>query len=255
MTFVLLSPRQGRDVLAAEYEDFRMFTGLRRHELIQRPLDSEHSTIGDITGVTGVFIGGSPMTVSERFSHPEQARWQESTTETLLDFIDQAVDGRTPPVFAVCYAASMYAHYRGGTISSAFAESAGSTAISLTEEGLHDPICVSLPREFTGFTGHKDAVDQLPEGARLLATGPTCAVQLYRLGDQVWTSQFHPEMDTRGISRRLGFYGANGYYDAGERDAVFNAFAGVDTSYAHQLLSNFVVEARQRADTKASIAV
>lgn len=64
MVFVLFSPRHGVDVAASEYQDFLGATGLAPEELEQRMLDSAESTLGDLSRVDGIFVGGSPYTMT-----------------------------------------------------------------------------------------------------------------------------------------------------------------------------------------------
>jgi len=52
----------------------------------------------------------------------------------------------------------------------------------------------------------------LPPGAALLATGEECQVQAFRIGDNVYATQFHPELTHAGILTRIRVYRDNGYF-------------------------------------------
>lgn len=238
MTFVLLCPRSGADVLAAEYSDFLQFTQLQEDELIQRPLDHAAAELGDMDGIEGVFIGGSPFTITA----PTDPAWQESISRKLVDFISSQVAAgpKGIPVFSTCYGAAMLAHYLGGEVRPTYAESAGVSMAFLTDEGRKDPVTSRITSPFRVLTGHKDSVVALPPGATLLATSPQCPVQLYRLGDRVWTSQFHPEMNDKSIVRRLSFYEDAGYVSPADLQRVYAGFRGNDTRQANSLLKCFV---------------
>lgn len=245
MTFVLLCPRKGEEVLEAEYQDFLRFTGLQGSELEQRPLDHAGAELGSMEHIEGVFIGGSPFTITE----PEDAAWQDVISKKLVDFIVAQLNlGEAGiPVFCTCYGTSMLAHYLGGAVSQEYAEPASASTAFLTDAGRQDPLARHLDSPFRVMTGHKDSVITLPPGATLLATSPTCPVQMYRLGDRIWTTQFHPEMDSSAIITRLSFYEDSGYVAPGELDTAYAALRGHDTTQANSLLRNFVEHVRSRS--------
>lgn len=253
MTFVLLCPRDGDDVLAAEYDDFLNFSGLDSSQLEQRTLNTPDSPLGSFEGVTGVFIGGSPFTITDPV---DDGVWQESVSRRLSDFVAQAAgisapDGDStrealPPIFCTCYATSMLAHYLGGAVDNAYAEIPGATTVRLTAAGQADPITGGLPAEFTAMTGHKDSVSSLPRGATLLAESDTCPVQIYRIGESVWTCQFHPEMDGPRIAKRFSFYESDGYNGKDDIASVYKRFEGAETHHANSLIRRFVEYCKSR---------
>ena len=245
MKFVLLAPRQGEEVVAAEYDDFLTFSGLTPEQLEVRVLDTPEAELGDFDGVTGVFIGGSPFTITA----PYDDVLQPAVTRKLVAFIAEVLEHRRFPIFSACYGSSMVAHHFGGAVSSAYSEEPGPTRVELTEAAASDPLVGNFPQEFLGLSGHKDSVECLPREATLLATGPTCPVQMYRMGDNVWISQFHPEMDGPRITKRLSFYEDDGYYEAGHEEQVHAALLGHDTSHANSLLRRFVEHAAAQASS------
>ena len=52
---------------------------------------------------------------------------------------------------------------------------------AFTDEGVADPILAGMPRMFNAFVGHKEAIRELPPSAVLLASSPTCPVQMFRV--------------------------------------------------------------------------
>jgi len=50
---------------------------------------------------------------------------------------------------------------------------------------------------------HQDQVEELPEGAELLATDPFCPNQIYTIGDHILSIQGHPEFTTHYMRERL----------------------------------------------------
>lgn len=71
----------------------------------------------------------------------------------------------------------------------------GNVNVSLTDEGVKCPLFSGLPRQLDVIESHQDAVLELPQGARLLATGEHTQVQAFDFGDHLLGIQFHPEMD------------------------------------------------------------
>ncbi|MDN8578890.1 glutamine amidotransferase [Corynebacterium bovis] len=239
MSFILLSPRSGAEVAGAEYLDVLRATGLQPDELEQRVLDSPDSTPGPLDGADGVIVGGSPFTVTA----PLDDTWQPLVSRRLVDLVTTA----PVPVFLACYGASLLADSLGGDVVRTHPEQAGLSTVHLTDAAREDPVCAGLPPTFGALTGHTENVGRVPDGAVVLATGPTCPIQLYRWGDRVWTSQFHPEMDGAGMVRRMAFYPDHGYFDAGAGDEIAAALRPVVAAEAGQLLRNFVTHCRELA--------
>ncbi len=75
----------------------------------------------------------------------------------------------------------------------------------------------------------------------MLATGSACPVQMYRVGENVYVTQFHPELNADDLAARMRIYQHAGYFRPDELDdliAMARA-SGVD-GYQHLVLRNFV---------------
>ena len=72
--------------------------------------------------------------------------------------------------------------------------------ITLTDDGRADPLLGVLPPTFDAFLGHKEAVSPAAATARSCwPSSATCPVQAFRLGSNVYATQFHPELDVDGL--------------------------------------------------------
>lgn len=71
----------------------------------------------------------------------------------------------------------------------------GNVEVTLTDEGATCPLFAGLPRQLDVIESHQDAVLELPQGARLLATGEHTQVQAFDFAGHLLGIQFHPEMD------------------------------------------------------------
>ena len=111
--------------------------------------------------------------------------------------------------------------------------------MTVTDEGLADLLFAGVPRDFAAFGGHKEALSSLPDHAVLLATSAACPVQAFRVGSNVYATQFHPELDRTGIHTRIDVYSTFGYFDPSEAAALHAASDRVDVSHPMTLLANF----------------
>ena len=103
--------------------------------------------------------------------------------------------------------------------------------VTLTDAGASDPILAELPPTFNAFVGHKEAIRSLPDSATLLASSPTCPVQMFRVGANVYATQFHPELDVDGIILRIHAYADHGYFAADELEPTLAAVRRAEVSH------------------------
>ena len=109
-----------------------------------------------------------------------------------------------------------------------------------TDAGRDDPLFGTLPGEFTAYLGHKEAVARLPDGAVLLASTDTCPVHAFRIGRNVYATQFHPELDAVALCDRVDAYSAHGYYEPHEQESLKAAAHEAMVTEPVRLLGRFV---------------
>jgi GMP synthase (glutamine-hydrolysing) len=144
------------------------------------------------------------------------------------------------PFLGACYGIGTLGTLAGGLVDRSYGEPIGPVTVQLTDAGLMDPLFDALPRAFEAFVGHKEAVTRMPAGAVLLASSATCPVQGFRLGSNVYATQFHPELDVPGLLERISVYRHHGYFDPEElEDVLDRARSGVVTE-PPRLLRRFV---------------
>lgn len=229
--FLLLSLRENTAVAASEYQDFMQATGLESRQLEHRIFDSADFRVGDVAEYAGVFVGGSSLNMSNELYSP----WQHAVIRELTLLLDSPT-----PVFFTCFGTGFIAQALGGEVGHEHAEETSASRVEITPQGSLDPIFGALPAAFEAFTGHTECVASVPGRATVVASGPTCPVQALRVGDHVWSTQFHPEMNVEGMARRMDFYRDHGYFRDEDYADLVASFQGVDTSHAHQILRNFV---------------
>jgi GMP synthase (glutamine-hydrolysing) len=191
----------------------------------------------DLDALSGILVGGSPFdasTPTERKSAVQ--RRVEKEMATLLDDVVE----RDFPFLGACYGVGTLGVHQGGVIDREHAEPISAVRITLTPEGRADPLLADVPSQFDAFVGHKEACRVLPPTATLLASSPTCPVQMFRVRENLYATQFHPELDVEGISTRIRVYRDYGYFPPAEADAVLAAVRAADVWAPSRVLAAFV---------------
>jgi GMP synthase (glutamine-hydrolysing) len=217
--FLLLATRAEDAAADNEYEAFLSFSGLAEGQL--RRVRLERAPLADLVGDrrltdwSGVVLGGSPFNWSDPVTtqSPEQRR-VEADLNGLLDLIVAA----DFPFLGACYGVGSLGSHQGAVVDRMYAEPVGAVPVTLTAEGRRDPVFGALPECFEAFVGHKEAVRELPDHAVTLAASPTCPVQAFRIGQRVYATQFHPELDVAGLCTRIDVYRHAGYFHPDEAD-------------------------------------
>ncbi len=130
-------------------------------------------------------------------------------------------------------------------ISTRYAEPVGGADVTLTEDGKHDPLLAGFPNAFRVLLGHKEACDDVPPGAVLLASSAACPVQMFRLKNNIYATQFHPEGDLDGFTVRIKVYKNHGYFAPETAADLIAAVAKENTPFAKKILERFVSRYRQ----------
>ncbi len=100
------------------------------------------------------------------------------------------------PVLGICLGAQLLARALGGENRIGGHTEFGWSDIALTEDGMADPLFAGLGGAFPIFQWHDDHFT-LPPGAVRLAASPAAGNQAFRVGRNVYGTQFHFEADTR----------------------------------------------------------
>ncbi|MGH7196681.1 MAG: type 1 glutamine amidotransferase [Candidatus Saccharimonadales bacterium] len=111
------------------------------------------------------------------------------------------------PTLGACFGHQLIAHFAGSVIAydTEQAES-GVGKISLTPQGEQDPLFKDVSKDFYAITSHQDSVIGVPKGAALLARSERCTVHALRFGNNVYTTQFHSELDEQEHAYRVSLF-------------------------------------------------
>ncbi len=238
--FLLLSTRPEDDAAAGERDAIIEFAGLSPSDLVQLRVEAEPLPPIRLDDYAGVFLGGGPFNAGDPTKTPLQVRVEAD----LFRVLGEAVS-RDFPLLGLCYGIGTLTHMLGGIVDRTYGEDVGAIAVNLTDAGRADPLFQGVPDELLAFVGHKEACRQLPPGAVLLATGDACPVQAFRMGQRVWATQFHPELDQEGLARRIRIYRDAGYFAPEDTQRLVEYARNTPiTPETHLLLGNFVEIAR-----------
>lgn len=112
----------------------------------------------------------------------------------------------------------------------------------------HDYFLFSdLPESFQAHYGHKDVLDRVPEGAVLLMNGgDQCKISALRYKNNIYTTQFHPELNFTDMVDRMK--ASPGYLPEGAiAEELFK-----DEPHSNTILQNFgkfvAMQARQQEE-------
>jgi len=234
---LLLTTREQSEVAANEYAAMARFGGLAPSELHWLRLESTPlPEVLRLEDYSGVIMGGSPFNTSDDpdSKSPLQQRVEADVNRLLDQIVEQDF-----PLFGACYGIGTLGIHQGGVVDTTYGEQVGPVKIELTEAGKVDPLLAGIPPTFYSYTGHKEAISQLPPNVVVLATSDTAPVQMFRLKNNIYATQFHPELDLPGVLQRIDVYRDFGYFPADQADEVIERVSAVSVADAHRLIGAF----------------
>ncbi|SFK54444.1 GMP synthase (glutamine-hydrolysing) [Geodermatophilus ruber] len=235
--FLLLASRPENEAADEEYAAFLRLTGLTEEQLHRVRLEAGPLPPLDLDDYAGILLGGGPFNSSDP---PESKSAVQHRVERELAALLDEVVARDLPFLGACYGVGTLGVHQGGVVDRTYGEPVSSVPITLTAAGRADPLLAGVPEVFDAFVGHKEACQVLPPSAVLLATSPACPVQMFRVGRNVYATQFHPELDVAGILTRIRVYRHAGYFAPTELEELTDRLRLAVVTEAGRLLATFV---------------
>ena len=237
--FLILQLRPEDDASDGEYRAFLDKGGItpsraKRVRMEQDSLPADFS----LDDYAAVIVGGGPGCVSDdpATRDPIEARAEAE----LLALMPQIVE-RDIPFLGCCYGIGLLAHHLGAPVTKArYGEPVSAVKCEVTDEGQIDPLLQGLPTNFEAFVGHKEAVQELPDGAVHLMRSDTCPYQMIRAGKNVYATQFHPEADGKVFADRIRVYRDRGYFPPETADTLTDVVLSADVTQPERILKRFV---------------
>lgn len=231
-SFLLIQTRPEDETSDNEYEAFLQYGELQPAELER--IRVEQAPLNDINldNYSGIIIGGGPFNASDEKKSDLQVRVEADMHRLLDDVIE-----RDFPLLGACYGVGTLVPHQNGTVSRKHGEDVGPVEITVVKD---DPLLAGLPEKFEAFVGHKEACEMLPRSATLLASSETCPVQMFRIKQNIYATQFHPELDSNGLETRIRIYKHHGYFPPDEADELIKKGHAANVTEPVKILKNFV---------------
>lgn len=192
----------------------------------------------DVTSYAGVIVGGGPGCVSD----PEDKKSPiEKHIEDAIMSLMPEITANDVPFLGCCYGIGILAHHLGAAVSKErYGEPVSVVRLALTEAGRTDPLLAGISAPFDAFVGHKEAVQELPQGCVQLVAGDGCPFQMIRYGKNVYATQFHPEADGEVFALRIRIYRDKGYFAPEDADSLTAATRLGNPEAGSRILRNFI---------------
>lgn len=156
------------------------------HEWTAVELD-EGEAIPPLDGFDLLVVMGGPMDTWQEDIHP----WLVPEKAAIRTWVKDL--GR--PYLGICLGHQLLAAALGGDVTPMKGPpEVGLAQVTLTPEGLTDPMLKGFGREIETFQWHGAEVSKLPQDAVVLAANPACATQAFRWGSVAYGFQYHVEI-------------------------------------------------------------
>lgn len=236
--FLILQLRKNDAASDGEFEAFLKYGELSLADSIRIRMESETLPEISLDDYSGVIVGGGPWNVSDI---PDTKDAAQQSAEAWLDKLLLQIVEKDFPYMGACYGFGALTMSVNGHVSKEqYGESLSAVDIHLTHEGTQDPLLEGFPSAFKAIVGHKEACQTLPENAVWLAKSDTCPIQMYRIGNNVYATQFHPELDGEGVCVRIDVYKNAGYFPPEDAEVLKATMRNEVFTESTKILKRFV---------------
>lgn len=235
--FLIIQLRPEAETADSEFAAIKRYGGLADKKVVRWRGEATSLPPVNLDKFAAIIVGGSPFDIS---TPVEQKSAIQFRIEADFHKLFESLVARNFPFLGCCSGNGLLGSYCGARISRQFSEPVGATDVSLTEAGKRDPLLQGLPNPFRVLTGHKEACDSIPPGCVLLATNARCPVQMFRLGHNIYATQFHPEADAHEFTVRINVYRTHGYFPPDTANELIDAVSHEHTPAAQSILNRFV---------------
>lgn len=231
---LILHARDG-ELAKDDYDAILRFGNMVPQNVQSHEINFEDFHDLDVREFAGVIVGGGPYDVSKpEQNKPERQKYIEATLKKHINIIYE----NDIPYLGLCYGLGVLVEALGGKVSADFNEAVMPVELHLTSEGQSDILFIGCEGA-EAIVGHHEGVETLPTDAVLLASSDTCPVEAIRIKHNIYGTQFHPELDVYGLSRRLDAYKHHGYFSPEEIDDIMDMAKATNFSRANNIIHRF----------------
>ena len=233
---LILQMRPEDETADSEFESILRVAKIDRKRVHRLRVERIEKFDLDLKNYCAIIAGGSPFDVS--CPDKKKSDVQRQIESFFTDLFDQVVDNDFP-FLGACSGNGLLGKYCGTGISGKYSEPVGSVTVTVTKEGEKDALLAGLPKQFRAFVGHKEACDSVPQQAVLLLTSKPCPVQMFRIKNNIYATQFHPEADTEEFILRINTYKNHGYFPPEKAGDLISAVKNIEAPVAKEILRRF----------------
>jgi GMP synthase (glutamine-hydrolysing) len=218
--------------LAHEREVLMRITGLKSTSFkFINLLDKKASLPGSLNNFRAMILGGSG-----EFNISNWPADVENSVMRIKPLVEEAIK-KDFPTLGICFGHQLIAEATGGKVIAdpAQAES-GTIEIIQNKAGPSSEIFKNMPSKFYVVAGHKDSVIKKPKNAKTLAYSTKGKYQAFQYKNNIFTVQFHPELNKAGLLWRLSFYPS--YTKVRSLEDIKREYH--ETPHAKKLIQNFM---------------
>lgn len=234
---LILQLRPEDNTADSEFAALLKYGGLEEADVCRIRVEKRGIPELKLDDYSAVIVGGSPFDIS---TPKEQKSDNQKTVEADFRKLLRDVVENDFPFLGACSGCGLLGDYLATPISTRYSEPVTCVSVELTEDGKSDPLLIGFPDRISVLLGHKEACETTPAGAILLMRGDVCPVQMFRIGNNVYATQFHPEGDSEGFRLRIAAYKDHGYFDPAEAEKLTEIVSQAETPFAQEILRRFV---------------
>jgi GMP synthase (glutamine-hydrolysing) len=236
--FLILQLRPEDAAADEEFDAFLTRGGLAKDDVHRIRLDQAPIPALHLADFAGIIVGGGPGCVSDPADSKDPL---EARIEADILGLMPEVLARDMPFLGCCYGMGILGQVLGATVAKGrYGEPIGGVDCAVTDAGAADPLLDGLPAEFRALVGHKEAVENLPDGAVHLVASDPCPFQMIRSGRNVYATQFHPEAQGENFANRIAIYRDRGYFPPEDADHLTAQVLREKITVPEQILTRFV---------------
>lgn len=181
-----------------------------------------------------IIAGSGQYYVAKENDTAAMQRDVDELKEVFYPLLRYLLDVRDRAILGICFGHQMLSDCFGSLVYDTQQAETGVLPVTLNNDGRTSPLFEGVSDTFNCVLGHHDSTNRVPLGTTVLASSDRCAVQALDFGDNIYTVQFHPELDRFDLAERLMLYAH--YADHSSEDSIADA----RVTDAPKILNNFL---------------